>query len=172
MLQRILWFDARMTDDTFNWDLPAQEYTKVDNIGLMAQYPSEEITFEEALQRLVDCSNKYDIKQVQTYPIEQQKRINKMFKIINSSGSQLSREIQIIEKNKLDLQNQGYISLKDADALSRYINWAISFMGKDEKNKGLTITFLISAMQTLINECGYNEPFKISNFGSYPLEDI
>lgn len=173
MLERILWFDARMNED-FDWDKdPASYSTFHFMLYASQQYPKEEvILFQEAEKRLQGLEQKYNLEQQAKMTPEQLLKTQKMFLILSASGLSLLSEINSIRGSRVELHAEDYISLKEIENLSFQIPLGISLMCKPNKNYGAAISSLLSAYKTIRNIGNFSDKIHIGLHGTIKMNEL
>lgn len=172
ILQRVLWFDERAADNSFNWDLPPDSYSQIGYMVFASNYPKETISFDDAMTRLEQCSKKYTLEEVRACSDKDKERIYKMFRIIAASAYYLKTSLKTVKQNEIMLNIEDYISLEKVNDLDSKINLALALMEKPDKNYSLAINFLSQAAKSLREECDFQNDFQIAILGSYPMSDI
>lgn len=162
LIQRILWFEERINDVNFNWMLPIEKYLNLDFLIFAEQYPREEITFNEAVNRLEKCEEKYSLDKMQLYTDDERQRIDKMFKIISASGENLILCMNMIKQNEIILSAENYLTLEKIDSITFNVILALVLMAKENKNYAVAISSIIQATQDIRNECGYTNNIEIA----------
>ena len=150
-LGRILWFDARMSDDDFDWSLQPTAYLTFDFMKSASEkYPTKEtISFEEAKKRLESIGEKYDFIRQAEMIQEKRIKVQKMFAIIAESSVYLLNAAKEIKDNKLELGVNEYLSLKEIDSLVTNINNGISFISQSGKNYSTSVKMLLQAAEII-----------------------
>ena len=172
MLQRILWFEKRLPEDDFDWNMPPEAYSTISYMLFSSKFPNENISFEEATKRLEDCSKKYGLESMKLLSDKEKGKIVKMFRIVAASGDYLKMHLETIKKNEIALNVEEYLSFEDINTLTFNINLALTLMEKTNKNYGAAINSLVSSVKKLRETCGYQNEFVIALQGSFPMKDI
>lgn len=173
MIERILWFDERMSDD-FDWSRDPSSYSSLQfMIFASQQYPSgENITFQEADARLSVLKEKYSLNQQSCLPKDQQQKVQKMFLIIAASGLTLLSEVSSVKERKLELDTEEYLSLEEIDNLLFQISLGISLMNNPGKNYGLAVESIVSAYKTICRVGKYSDEINIGLHGTIKMNEI
>lgn len=173
MLERIVWFDDRMGDDSFDWGLNPTEYSSLRYmIWSSDNYKNYDLSNEEIENRLSLIASKYGLEHQKELSDDEKQNMNRMFCILATSGIEIIRQINIIEKNKLLLDSEDYMSLEDIKSLYFSISIAIGMMNAKNKNYGLAITQLLSAYHTTSDLCGDEHSFTIGLHGSISMDEL
>lgn len=173
MLERIVWFDDRMNDSTFDWDKKPAEYSSLRyQLAAHTQYSDYSLTDQQFAERLKAIQIKYDLDNQKETPPAEKEKMNKMFVILAESGGDILRQIRMIEDNKLILDLQDYMSLDDIEALRFHITLSISLMGSREKNYGVAVLMLQLAYKKISGICGTDKSFKIDLNGSVHVNEL
>lgn len=172
ILQRVLWFDERLKDSDFNWDLPPESYSQIEYMLFASKYPQKTMSFDDAMRCLDQCSKKYTLEKVRACTDQEKERTYKMFRIISASAYYLKDSLKTVKQNEIMLNIEDYLSLEKLNNLDFKINLALTIMEKTDKNYALVIEFLSQATKSLREECGFKNDFQIAILGSYPMSDI
>lgn len=172
IMQRILWFEERMNDIDFNWDLPLEEYSSLRYMVFSSKYPTEELIFSEAVKRLKICSDKYSLENLKLFSIKDREKINKMFSIISASGKFLIEYANNIKQNEIILDIENYLSLDKINSIYFNIGISLEIMRKNDKNYSLAIDLIINAAQDIRTECGFSGNIKVALMGTIPSNSI
>lgn len=173
MLERILWFDERINDE-FDWDKEPPVYSSFQYMIYANQkYPSDEkISFQEAEMRLLALTEKYSLEQQSNMQTDQLQKVQKMFCILATSGLSLLSEVNSIKENRIELDAEEYLSLKEIEELIFQISLSISLMLKPKKNYGVAISSLVSAYKTVCNAGNYTDEINIGLHGTIKMSEI
>lgn len=173
MLERILWYDARM-DDNFDWNKDPAIYSSFQFMLYAGrQYPSEEvISFQDAETRLKALAGKYSLDEQAKFTPEQLQKVQKMFLILSANGLTLLSEINSIKGSRIELDAEDYISLKEIESLHFQILMSITLMSKANKNYGAAILSLISAYKTVCKVGDFSEDIHIGLQGTIKMTEL
>lgn len=174
ILQRILWFDARMDDDSFNWSYPDEQYATLKYMVYASKEYKESPnpTYDEIKNTLEVITKKYDLEAQKTFDEHMQKKTEKMFRIIGSNSSELLKALELLVDNKLMMNQIGYISLDDIESLRFNILCAIGIMRKPQKNYGVAVKLLLTAYNTIRETGNYSDELTISLQGSFGFSEL
>ena len=174
LFERILWFDERMNDKEFNWDLPHSQYTSLKYMLAASSFYGNErnVTYKEALSLLNKVGEKYTLEKQSAMPAEELEKVQKMFLIIAYSCNSLMFELNSIRDNKLILHNENYITLEKTNNLVFSITLAMGTMITPNKNYSVAIKELISAANTIRNTGGYTGGIRIGLHGSIKTTEL
>lgn len=157
LLQRILWFDERLSDSSFNWDLPPAEYSSLNYMMYShKKYPTTKLNWTEFKDRIEQCEKRYELNNLNSFTESQQTTIAKMFTIIHASSSDLNNNLLRICMNDVTLASQNFISLEDIETMRFNITLSIGLMNKPNKNYGLAIRLLFKEADKLKGRYNYN----------------
>ena len=173
ILERILWFDARMDDECFDWDKAPSEYSSLRYMVLASKsFPEKVATFDEAEQQLTALCEKYSLDQLSQMTFDQLTKTQKMFQIIAASSSYLVLEANTIRDNKIELDSESYISLEETKNVLFDISLGISLMNSPGKNYGAAISSLLAAYKKIQSIGEYTDDFRIGLHGSIDLSEL
>ncbi len=173
LLERVLWFDARMDENNFNWDQEPVVYSSFPFMVFMStRYPEETIPFKDAQKRLHETEVKYTLDKQALMTHEQLEKVQKMFQILAASSSYLLREANNLKGNKVELDSENYISMKDTDKILFDISMGVGLMSTIGKNYGAAIASLVSAYGK-VREIGcFTDDFRIGLHGSIEITEL
>lgn len=173
MLERVVWFDDRMNDPDYNWDMVPSEYTSFYyQLKAFSKYADYVLTDSQFAERIVSISNRYSLdNQEKMDPLEKAKT-NKMFIILAESGLDVLKQVKMIEDNKNMLDLQDYMSCKDITGLCNQINLSICLMLKEGKNHGVAVQMLYNVYKELMSICGPIRSFRIGLNGTFSLTEL
>ena len=172
-IERILWFDERLQEDNFNWSLNPSEYSSL-RYGLFSHSISKErrVSFQEAEKMLLQMGNKYNLENIRGLSEEQRLKVQKMFQIVATGCSYLLREMSSIIDNKLRLDTEKYISIKESEELSFNISLAAGIMLKTDKNYDVAIKSLLAAAKKIRGIGNYDNDVRIALHGNIPISEL
>ena len=173
-LGRILWLDERINDETFNWDLPPEEYSTLKfMIYASKKYPDKGIiSFDEAKERLETIGKKYDLESQKEIPKEKLIKVQKMFGIIAGSSGYLLNEAKEIKDNKLELDVNEYLSLDEIDLLMRNVSLGISLMNQRGKNYSVAIKLILQAAEIIRKTGNFTDEISLELQGSISPSEL
>lgn len=149
-LQEILWFDEKIDDKEFDWELDTEIYNSFEYfIFANTQYEPIDITYNEAMERLKECQEKYKLDKISDYDNEKQKYIQKMFLIVSKDSKKLKKMISEIKENVLILSLGNLISVKEIKTLEFNISLAINCISNNNVNKQIMIKLLVQSLNFL-----------------------
>lgn len=173
MIERILWFDQRMDED-FDWDRDPSVYSTFQYmIYASRQYPDgEKISFQDAELRLNVLKEKYSLDQQGNMSAEQLHKVQRMFLILSASGLALLSEVNSIKENRLELDVEDYMSLKEIENLHFQISMGVSLMCKPRKNYSAAISSLVSAYKSICKVGNYTDEINVGLHGLIKMTEI
>lgn len=174
ILERIIWFDARMDESQFNWSLQPQEYSSIDYmIWANKEYKEQElISFDEAEKKLKVIGEKYDLKKQNSMKEDKLIKVQKMFCIIANSSNYLLDEANWIKKNKLTLGIEEYLDMDQIDSLLYEISFAVGLMRSPNKNYSVAIDSLLEAAKIIRIAGQYTDVISIGLHGSVQISEL
>ena len=173
LIERILWFDERMADESFDWNLPPSQYSSLNYMVFASRISKERtISYEEAITLLKEIGKKYTLEKQDEMTPEELSKVQKMFLILADSCAFLISEANSIRDNKLALHNENYISLNDTDSLYFCISLALRIMAKPKKNYDLAIMQIITASNKIREIGNYDEEIRIGLHGSIKTTEL
>lgn len=175
VLERILWFDMRTMDENFDWEKEPAFYSTMEFILWASEtYPEEEeISFQAAEKRLNSLAEKYAVENLRQMSQAQLEKTEKPFLIVATGSTSLLELSDSIEKNKIVLDAEDYISLKDIKSLSWNISISAAMMSRPRKNYGAAISMLLSAYKLICSIGNYSDDFLIGmNHGNLPINEL
>ena len=174
LMGRIIWFNERLSDKSFNWDLPPQEYSSFKYMLFAnSSYPeTASFSFDDAKTKLSEIGEKYNLEAQENMAPEDLSTIQKMFIIIATSASFLLNEAITIKDNKLDLNISEYADIETIDGILFNISFAISIMSIPGKNYSAAINAILSASSTLRSLGQYTDSIKGSLHGSIHINEL
>ena len=174
LLERMLWFEERMSDESFDWDKDPSDYSSLSYMVFSnTYYPSDEkISFHEAETRLAVIKEKYDIDHIGELSKDQLCKARKMFMILASSSFPLLSEINSIKENRIELNAEDYMSLDEIDSLYFSISLGIALMYKPDKNYGAAVSSFISAYKSVCKVGDFTDDFVVGLHGSISMREI
>lgn len=173
ILQKILWYDDRIDDDSFDWSLPDEQYATF-RYMLFAHEKykdSPKLSCDEAKSRLEVITKKYNLDAQRTFDKNMQKKTEKMFRIIYCNSLELSRSLLQLTENKLMLNQIGYISLEEVESLENNVNMAQYIMLHPQKNYGVAVKLLLIAYEKILEIGNYSNEMTISLQGFYRIPE-
>ena len=173
MLERLLWLEARMSDN-FDWDKDPSSYSSFQYMIYASQkYPSNEtLSIKEVESKLSSLEKKYTLEQQSNMSPEQLHKVQKMFLILYSSSIPLMTEVNSLNSHKVELDAEDYLPLCDIESICYQVPLAVSLMSKPQKNYGIAISSLLSAYKTVCKAGNYSDEFSIGLHGSISLSEI
>lgn len=173
ILERIIWFDNRMSESQFNWSLPPQEYSSMKfMVWASSNYKEESISFDEAEKRLKEIGEKYNLEEQKKMTDEELGKVQKMFCIIANSSNYLLNEANTIKENKLTLNISEYLPMDKMDTLLFNISFGIGIMNSPGKNYCAAINSLLTASKTIREVGQYTDNIRIGLHGSVKINEL
>lgn len=174
MIERILWFNERLQDTSFDWNLQDSNYSSFDYmVGLGSRYPETSLTYDDAINKLKYIGEKYNLDNVKSLTEQDKHKINRLFKIVSASCSYLLNEANTIKNNDLILDVEDYMSLDENKNIMFDIFLFITLMGKPDKNYQVAVDSLIKVTER-IREIGQypKGDVRIGLHGSFPMSEL
>lgn len=174
MIERILWFDERLKDDNFNWNLPDQTYSTMSYMVEASRlYKEYSLAYDDAVDKLRSIGEKYNLDNIKRFSEEGVNKVNRLFQIVAASSSYLLNEANAIKNNKLTLDIIDYMSLDENKGIMFDISLFITLMGKPNKNYQAAVNALISVTER-IREIGQypKGDIRIGLHGSFPMSEL
>lgn len=174
VVERILWFNERLQDADFNWNLQDYDYSSFGYmVGIGSRYPETTLPYDAAINKLKDIGVKYNIDNIKTIAESDKYKITRLFQIVAASSSYLLNEANAIKNNKLTLDIIDYMSLDENKGIMFDISLFITLMGKPNKNYQAAVNALISVTER-IREIGQypKDDIRIGLHGSFPMSDL
>lgn len=173
MLERIVWFDERMNDAQFDWGKDSSEYSSLNFIIWASENYSEyDMSYNDLRGLLLKIAGKYSLERQEKMSTEEKIKVYKMFNILGVSGTEIVRQIEIIDANKLVLDMEDYMSLDNISGLNFSIRMAIFLMMSNGKNYGVFVSQLLSAYDEISSYCEGNKSFRIGVHGNVSWKDL
>lgn len=158
---KILWFDERVTDDSFDWNLQDNVYSSFYYmVEMSTHYPTSSLSYDEAIERLRGIGEKYSLEKIKTLDADVVYKVNRLFQIVAAGTSDLWIEANALKNDKLILEIEDYLSIEENKKIIFDISLALGLMHKKDKNYKVVIDFLISATD------------KLRKTGKYPANNI
>lgn len=173
-IERILWFNERLQDTSFNWDLQDSDYSTFGYMaGMGLRYPETLLAYDDAINKLKNIGMKYNIDNIKTIDDSDKRKINRLFQIVSASCSYLLNEAITIKNNKLILGIEDYMSIDENKGIMFDISFFITLMGKNDKNYQAAIDSLIKVTER-IREIGQYPKgnIRVGLHGSVPLSEL
>lgn len=173
-IERILWFNERLQDADFDWNLKDYDYSTFGYMaGMGSRYSETSLTYDDAINKLKDIGVKYNIDNIKTITEPDKYKITRLFQIVAASSSYLLNEANTIKNNKLTLDIIDYMSLDENKGIMFDISLFITLMGKPNKNYQAAVNALISVTER-IREIGQypKDDIRIGLHGSFPMSDL
>lgn len=174
VVERILWFNERLQDADFNWNLQDYDYSSFGYmVGIGSRYPETTLPYDAAINKLKDIGVKYNIDNIKTIAESDKYKITRLFQIVAASSSYLLNEANAIKNNKLTLDIIDYMSLDENKGIMFDISLFITLMGKPDKNYQAAVNALIRVTER-IREIGQypKDDIRIGLRGSFPMSDL
>ena len=160
-IERILWFNERLQDASFNWNLHDSDYSTFHYMtGIGSLYPQTSLPYDDAINKLKEIGVKYNIDKIKIIAESDKYKIMRMFKIVSASCSYLLNEAITIKNNKLILGVEEYMSLDENSGVMFDISFFVGLMSNPYKNYQAAIDSLINVTE------------RIRKLGQYPKGDI
>lgn len=161
LIERILWFNERLKDADFKWNLQDNVYSTLKYmVGMGSHYPETTLTYDDAVNKLKNIGVKYNLENIKTIAESEKHKVNRLFQIVAASSSYLLNEMKVIDDNKLILDGEHYMGVDEIERVVFHISLIKTIMGKTDKNYQVGIDLLIKVTE------------KIREIGQYPKNDI
>lgn len=172
-LERILWFDLRMSEDNFDWSKEPTYYSSFRfMIFTSSLYSEEKISYEDAKMKLEEIGSKYTLKKQADMTSAQLERVQKMFQILAASSQYLLAEAYNIKDKKIELDSESYISLEENDQMFSNISTGIGLMRSVAKNYDVAIGFIVSAYETIRKLGPFSDDLRVGLHGSIEISEL
>lgn len=149
-VERILWFNERLVDDSFNWNLKDNVYFSMDYMAAMrTHYLTSSLSYDEAIERLRGIGERYSLENIKMLDTDEVHKVNRLFQIVAAGASYLLIEANAINNNKLILEIEDYLSIEENKKIMLDISLAFGLMPKTDKNYKVVIDSLIGATDNL-----------------------
>lgn len=172
-MERILWFNERLGDDEFIWDLPDQEYYSLNYmISMSTRYPERSLSYSSAIDELRAIGEKYNIEGIKRLSEHDKNKICRLFQIVAISSASLLDEARIVNENKLLLDIEDYLSIDGNEQILFQISLSIGLMSRQDKNYKAAIECLISATDRLRTVGLYANSIQVGLHGSVSINEL
>lgn len=174
VVERILWFNERLQDADFNWNLQDYDYSSFGYmVGMGSRYPETTLPYDAAINKLKDIGVKYNLDNIKSLAEQDKHKIIRLFKIVSASCSYLLNEANTIKNNKLILGMEDYMNLDENKSIVFDISFFISLMSKPDKNYQVAVDFLINVTERIREIGQYSKgDVRIGLHGSFPMSDL
>lgn len=159
MLGRVIWFDKRMDDNEFNWELDPEVYSSLKYmLYANRQYTDEDsISWDNAIEALDVIGEKYSLEAQKKMTFEEKRKTQNMFLIIAASSKPLINLTNELKSKRIELDSLGILTIEEADSLIFNIVTGIGLMNNPGKNYLVAIKALVSAAKKVREVGGYND---------------
>lgn len=172
-IERIIWFNERLKDDSFEWEYSDDVYSTMNYMAAMSEkYPSYSLDYDEAIKKLKDIGERYSLDNIKLLDEKEAHKVNRLFQIVAAGSSYLLKEAKIINDNMLILDIEDYISIEENEKILNDISIAVGLMLKTDKNYKVAIVSLISAIETLRKIGKYTNGVDVGLHGSISLSEL
>lgn len=173
VIERLLWFNDRLNNEDFNWNLDLAEYSSL-RYMIFSQTISQGrvVSFHEAESMLTEIGQKYNLENIKALSDEQRRKVQRMFLIVASSSVHLLREVNTAVNNKLLLNAEEYITIDEIKKIYFDISLAIGIMQKNDKNYEVAIKSLLNATKKIREIGDYNDSVHIGLHGSFGIAEL
>lgn len=173
LMGRILWFEERLVDLDFNWNLDESEYMTMNYMVAMGtKYPERIVSYNEAVCSLKVVGERCNLDNLASLPENENKKIKRMFSIISVSTIYLLNELKRVKEDALVLENENYLSLDDNEHLIFELAIAIEIMEKPDKNFDVAIKNIIAAADKIREIGGYSNDIQVGLHGSIQFGEL
>ncbi len=174
MAQRMIWFYERLEDESFDWSFNPEEYgTLRYMLSVSNQYPSYGLDMDELSEKMIACSNGLALEKVETLTDEQLAVLSKMLKIIVVNSADVAKCSKKIEDDKVMLDRENYVSVKQAEDLLSKISLAFTILrAHGKKNYGLAYKMIVQALQSIRELGSYTNNFQVCLQGRISPEEL
>ena len=115
---------------------------------------------------------KYSLEEQEKMDTDQLQKVQKMFSILATSGLNLLSVANSIKENRIVLDSDDYISLKENQNIHFKICLAISLMLKPKKNYGAAIKSLLYAYKSICKIGNYTDGLTVGLHGTITIDEI
>lgn len=173
MAENILWYNERLADDSFDWNMDENAYYTIEyRIKMSSRYPTQLLDYEEAINRLRTIGEKYSIDNIKSLNQQEIYKINRMFQIVAAGATHLLVEAKAVSENKLILEIEDYLSIEDNKNIMFNISLAIGLMPKTDKNYKAVVECLINAIDALREIGNYTNNISTGLHGSISVTEL
>lgn len=174
LLQRVLWFNDRWLDASFNWELSDDTYSTLSYmLASFSRYGGgENLSFDDAKDRLAKAAERFSLESYRAAQKPEQDKMEKLFRILAYSSMELIKAVSQIVDNKLMINRMGYMTLDEINTLQFNVVTAIGLMNKPEKNYGACITMLLSSYEIIRSKCMSTDGMTVVLQGSVSMSEL
>ena len=141
LLGRIAWFDERVSDPAFNWNLPLSDYwTKQYAVQALTKYPGHRLDPQAVGLWVKDFAMRYSTDAVAAMPSNDQARTVQMFRIVAAGSKELVACAGEMKSQRLTLAAEGILPLEKNECMSINVGIAMGLLvngAGSVKNYGL-----------------------------------
>ena len=174
LIERFLWFNDRLKDADFNWNLRDYVYSTLNYMVAMGTCYSETTqTYDDAINKLKKIGEKYNLENIKTIAESERHKVTRLFQIVAASSSYLLNEANAIKDNKLTLDIMDYMSMDENKDIMIDISFFIAIMSKTDKNYQVAVDSLINVTER-VREIGQypKGDIRIGLHGSFPMSEL
>lgn len=171
--ERILWFYDRLNDPEFDWDCADDVYFSMDYmLAVNPKYQNRSLIYAEAVAELKSIGEKYDFQKVKSLPPKDKHKITRLFRLVAIGSKNLLVDANAVLKDKIYLENQGYLSAEDNAQMNFDISVSIGIMLKKDKSYKIAIDSLINIADQLRKKGTYNDCVTVGLHGQISINDL
>lgn len=126
LLNRIIWLDAHVYDNQFDWGRPIEHYSK--QIYLHSQ-PIETLkNYSDARSKVIACEGKYSSSNMAAMGEAERKIARDMFLIVAQSSTDIVSLSEEMYRERTFLASEGYMSLSEVESIYSSVGQALKIM--------------------------------------------
>lgn len=165
-LGRIAWFDARMSDMSFDWKKPVDEYwTKKFAIAASQKYSTSVLSADGAKAYFDAFKSKYGTQAVAALSTADQTKVVKMFRIVAAGSGMLLTYKNELVAHRLELATSDILSLEDNESVDVMVEMAMGVLQNatlENKNYGVVPELLLAAIGRIERQKGVREDIEVN----------
>lgn len=172
-IEKLLWFNDRLSDESFDWELQDSIYSSMNYmVAMNPQYKERKLSYDDAIIELSKMGEQYNLDNIKLLNEKDRHNVNRMFSIVAAGSIYLIMEANAIKDNKLILAVEDYMDIKENEQLMLDISFSIGLMKNNDKNYYVAIDSLIKATNKLREVGLYTNDIKVSLHGSISVEEL
>lgn len=141
LLGRMVWFDERVSDKTFNWGLPVETYwTKRYAIQALTKNPGRQMSWQAVQSWIKDFKTRYSTDAVAAMSGPDQACTVQMFRIVAAGSKGLPMCAGEMTGQRLSLAAEGILTLEQVSTISSNVGFIMGILldgARTVKNYGL-----------------------------------
>lgn len=173
LIERVIWFDERMDDQTFNWNYEEGKYSTLQYmVWADSKYEERNMPFAEAVAILERLERKYSKEQMMNCSPQEKDKIRKLFSIISVSSKAFVTSAIGIKDDKLILAVSDYLSISDNESIQFEVQLIMGTMLKKLDAYNNAISSLIRLAKKVREIGQFDNEIRIGLHGSTSIFDI